>query len=81
MSSSGVVKLSTLDCKEMPNWISGYRVKKYYPFLTTKELECLQKAKWRREKRKLVAKIAREEAREQTKKQRNGYEIDKEKQK
>ena len=72
ISSSGAVKLSTLDGEIMSNWISGCRVKKYYTPLTTKELEHLHKAKWRQEKRRLVAESAREEARERARKQRNG---------
>ena len=34
-SSSGAFKLSTLDGEEIPNWISGFHVKKYYTLLTT----------------------------------------------
>ena len=55
VSSSGAIKLSTLDGKEMPNWISGCCVKKYYTLLATKELECLHKSKWRQEKHRRVA--------------------------
>ena len=62
LSSSGAVKLSTLDGKEMANWISGCQIKKYNTPLTTLELECLHKARWRQEKQKLVAKMAQEEA-------------------
>ena len=62
LSSSGAVKLSTLDGKEMANWISGCRIKKYNLPLTTEELGCLHKARWRLEKCKLVAKMAQEEA-------------------
>ena len=72
VSSSNAVKLSTLDGEEMPNWINGYRVKKYYTLLNIEELECLHKAKWRQEKHRLVAKRAKEEAREQARKCRNG---------
>ena len=62
LSSSGAVKLSTLDGKEMVNWISGCRIKKYNTPLTTLELERLHKARWRHEKQKLIAKMAQEEA-------------------
>ena len=64
VSSTGTVKLSTVDDEEMPNWISGCCVKKYYTQLTTEELERLHKAKCRQEKHQVVAKSAREEARE-----------------
>ena len=47
LSSNGVVKLSTLDGKEMANWIFGCRIKKYNtPLTPTEELECLHKARW-----------------------------------
>ena len=61
ISSSGAVKLSTLDGEEMANWISGCQIKKYNTPLTTLELECLHKAWWRQEKQKLVAEMAQEE--------------------
>ena len=38
LSTSGAVKLSTLDGEEMPNRISGCHVKKYYTPLTQLEL-------------------------------------------
>ena len=57
------MKLSTLDLEEMPNWISGCRIKKYYQPLTEQELDRLHKAKWRYEKRQLVAQKAQQEAR------------------
>ena len=62
LSSNGAVKLSTLDGEKMANWINGCRIKKYNTPLTTKELERLYKARWRQEKKKLVAKMAQEEA-------------------
>ena len=68
LSSSGAVKLSTLDGEEMPNWISGCRIKKYLSPLTQQELNRLHKAKWRQEKKKLVAEMAQEEARERAQK-------------
>ena len=67
LSSSGAIKLSTLDGKKIPTWISGCCVKKYYISLTTQELEHLHKAKWRQEKCRLVVESAREEAKEQAK--------------
>ena len=71
VSSSGAVTLSTLDGEEMTKWISGCCVKKYYTLLTTQELEHLHKAKWRQENCVLIAKSAREEAKEQARKCRN----------
>ena len=62
LSSSGAVKIATLDGEEMPNWINGCRIKKYTTPLTTKQLDRLHKAKWQREKQKLVAEMAQEEA-------------------
>ena len=62
LSSSGAVKLSTLDGEEMANWISGCRIKKYNIPLTTSELERLHKARWRQKKQKLIAEMAQEEA-------------------
>ena len=62
LSSSSAVKLSTLDGKEMSNWISGCQIKKYNTPLTTLELERLHEAQWRQNKQKLVAEMAQEEA-------------------
>ncbi|MCO5567206.1 hypothetical protein L7F22_020894 [Adiantum nelumboides] len=58
LSWSGAVKLSTLDGEPMANWISGCRIKKYNLPLTTQELERLHNARWRQEKKKLVAEMA-----------------------
>ena len=68
LSSSGKVKLSTLDGEEMANWISGCQIKKYSTPLTTLELEHLHKVRWRQEKQKLVAEMAQEEAQERARK-------------
>ena len=62
LSSSGAVKIATLDGEEIPNWISGCRIKKYTKPLTTEHLNWLHKAKWRTKKTKLVAEMAQEEA-------------------
>ena len=62
LSSNGAVKTATLDGQEMPNWISGCRIKKYTMPLTTEQLNRLHKAKWRIEKKKLVAQMAQKEA-------------------
>lgn len=59
-----------LDGEEMPNWISGCRIKKYSIPLMQTELDRLHKAEWRQEKRKLVTDIAQEEARERANKRR-----------
>ena len=45
ISSSGVVKLSTLDGESMSNWISGYHIKKYELPLTNNMLEQMHAAK------------------------------------
>ena len=68
LSSSGVVRFSTLDKEEKANWISGCRIEKYNTPLTTKELGHLHKARWRQEKKKSVAKMAHEEASKQARK-------------
>ena len=54
----------------MANWISGCWIKKYNTPLTTLELECLHKARWRQEKQKLVAEMAQEEAWERARKRK-----------
>ena len=46
LSSSRALKLSTLEGEEMPNWISGCRIKKYNKPLTQHELNMLHQAKW-----------------------------------
>ena len=71
-STSGSVKLSTLGGEEMLNWISGCRIKKFHVPLTQEELDRLHKAKWRQQKRKLVAEMAQEEAKERARKRKNG---------
>ena len=69
LSFSGAVKLSTLDGEEMANWISGCKIKKYNtPLTIDEELGHLHKARWRQKKKKLIAKMAQEEAWEQAKK-------------
>ena len=47
ISTSGALRLATLDGEHMPNWISGYQVKKYHRPLTIEMLECIHKAKER----------------------------------
>ena len=64
LSASGAVKLSTLEGEEMPNWISEYRLKKYYTPLTKEQMKTLHEAKWRKQNNQWKAKLAREEARQ-----------------
>ncbi|MCO5596584.1 hypothetical protein L7F22_050649 [Adiantum nelumboides] len=45
ISFSGAIKLATLEGEEMPNWISGCRLKKYHLPLTTKMLAKIHSAK------------------------------------
>ena len=47
ISTSGALRLATLDGEKMPNWISGYQVKKYLRPLTIEILEHVHKAKRR----------------------------------
>ena len=54
----------------MANWINGCKIKKYNTPLSAEELERLHKARWRQEKKKLVAKMAQEEARERAQKRK-----------
>ena len=48
-STSGAVRFATLDGEEMPNWISGCRIKKYHTPLSTKQLARLHQAKWKKQ--------------------------------
>ena len=61
LSSSRAVKLSTLEGEEMPNWISGCRIKKYHRPLTQNELNLLHQAKWKEQKQTEID-LAQEEA-------------------
>ena len=47
ISTSGALRLATLDGEQMPNWISGCRVKKYLWPSTIDMLERIHKAKVR----------------------------------
>ena len=62
LSSSRVVKLSTLEGEKMPNWISRCRIKKYNKPLTQYELQLLHQAKWRKEQKQIEIELAQEEA-------------------
>ena len=68
ISSSGAVKLSTLDGEIMSNWISGCRIKKYHLPLTNDMLERMHAAKNRKEAIKRQKKEAQAEAKEQIRK-------------
>ncbi|MCO5580212.1 hypothetical protein L7F22_034078 [Adiantum nelumboides] len=63
ISPSGAIKLATLKGEEMPNWISGCRLKKYHLPLTTEMLEKIHSAKQRKNKLNEIKAEAREEAR------------------
>lgn len=64
ISSIGAVKLATLEGEEMPNWISGCKLKKYYLSLTP---EMVFKIHYAREQKQMQARIkqqAKDEAKE-----------------
>ncbi|MCO5580816.1 hypothetical protein L7F22_034688 [Adiantum nelumboides] len=62
ISPSGAIKLATLEGEEMPNWISGCRLKKYHLPLTTEMLAKIHSAKERKNKLKETKAQAQEEA-------------------
>ncbi len=72
ISTSGALRLATLDGEQMPNWISGCRVKKYYEPLTLEMLERMHKAKERKrlEAKQIQAAKAEGKAREAKRKMR-----------
>ena len=55
-------QLDFVDGEEMPNWLSGCRIKKYHTPLTTEQLEKLHQAKWQKAKKCLMIEMAQEEA-------------------
>ncbi|MCO5575728.1 hypothetical protein L7F22_029531 [Adiantum nelumboides] len=63
ISPSWAIKLATLEGEEMPNWISGCRLKKYHLPLTTDMLAKIHSAKERKNKLKEIKAEAQEEAR------------------
>ncbi|MCO5609014.1 hypothetical protein L7F22_063234 [Adiantum nelumboides] len=63
ISPSGAIKLATLEREEMPNWISGCRLKKYHLPLTINMLAKIHSAKERKNKLKEIKAEAQEEAR------------------
>ncbi|WP_176691493.1 DDE-type integrase/transposase/recombinase, partial [Enterobacter cloacae complex sp. GF14B] len=70
LSPSGAVKLATLDGEEMPNWISGCRVKKYLLPLTQDMLLKIHQEKLRVQKKKMIVEEAQAEAKERMEKRR-----------
>ena len=60
--ASGAIRLPTLDGEEIQNWISGNHLKKYYTPLAQEKLQTLNQAKWRKQKKQLKEKLAREES-------------------
>ena len=58
ISTSGALRLATLDGEKMPNWISDCRVKKYLWPLTIDMLERIHKAKERAQKSLQFKQIA-----------------------
>ncbi|RYA70906.1 hypothetical protein DD595_25390, partial [Enterobacter cloacae complex sp. 4DZ3-17B2] len=70
LSPSGAVKLATLDGEEMPNWISGCRVKKYLLPLTQDLLLKIHQEKLRVQKKKKIVEEAKAEAKERMEKRR-----------
>ncbi|MCO5592752.1 hypothetical protein L7F22_046755 [Adiantum nelumboides] len=62
ISLSGAIKFATLEGEEMPNWISGCRLKKYHLPLTIEMLAKIHSAKERKQKLKETKAQAQEEA-------------------
>ena len=67
ISSSGAVKLLTLDGETMSNWISGCRIKKYKLPLTNDMLERMHAAKNRKEAAEVQKAKAQAKAKERIK--------------
>ncbi|MCO5556627.1 hypothetical protein L7F22_010178 [Adiantum nelumboides] len=63
ISPSGAIKLVTLEGEEMPDWISGCRLKKYHLPMITEMLAKIHSAKERKNKLKETKVQAQEEAR------------------
>ena len=62
ISSSGAIKVATLEGGEMPNWISGCRIKQYEEPLTQEMLQKIHNAKALEKEQKRVIKEAKDEA-------------------
>ena len=70
ISSSGAIKLATLDGQEMPNGISGCRLKKYYLPLTQDILDRTHAARQRKQKAEQQIQQAQTEAKERAAKRK-----------
>ena len=70
LSPSGAVKIATLEGEEMPNWISGCRLKKYLIPLTQEMLMKIHMEKQRTREKARVVEEAQEEAKERIAKRR-----------
>ena len=68
ISTSGAVRLATLDGEQMLNWMSGCRIKKYHKALTPEMLERIHAAKQRKDKAKTLKEEALRESRERAQK-------------
>ena len=64
ISTSGALRLATLYGEQIPNWISGYWVKKYLRPLTIDMLECIHKAKESVQTSLQLKQAAQQEARQ-----------------
>ena len=64
ISTSGALRLATLDGEQMPNWISGYQVKKYLRPLTIEMLERIHKAKERAQASLQLKQAAQQESKQ-----------------
>ena len=63
LTSSGAVRLETLDGAQMPNFINGSRLKKYEEPLTEYMLQQLHQAKTYKEGQQRLKELAEQEAR------------------
>ena len=77
LSSSGAVKVSTLEGEEMPNRINGCCIKKYNKLLTQEELNMLHQAKWQKERKQIEIELAKEEAKLRAQKRKLVWQISK----
>ena len=62
LTSSGAVRLETLDGAQMPNFINGSRLKKYEEPLTEYMLQQLHQAKTYKEGQQRLKELAQQEA-------------------
>ena len=73
ISTSGALRLATLDGEQMPSWINGCGVKKYYKPLTYEMMEWLHKSKERKKRGEHVKEQAQIEAKERERKHKNKW--------